>query len=294
MIEPASSNIRGITFILIAMIGFTLEDMFIKQLSGNVSSGQIMLTFGAAGTIIFGLIAFFTKENIFAPEAWTRYTLLRAIGEGIAIIGMVKSLTYVDLSTVAAVFQVTPLVIAMGAAIFYKEAVGWRRWSAIFVGFIGVLLIVRPGVEGFSPAVLLVFLAIFGVALRDLITRMIPTTISSTVVSLQAFCVGIITGVIVLLVEGDRMLPIAQTEIVYFAAGITFAVIGYYAIVAAMRGGDYSSIMPFRYTRLLFSLIAGVLWFKERPDMLTLIGAAIIIATGVYLINRERKMKQKL
>ena len=286
------NNLNGILLMIAAMVGFTLEDVFVKQLSVTIPISQILITLGLFSATIFALMAHFKGHNIFARHVWTPTTLLRTFAEGIAAMAFVTSLSLVPISTVAAVFQVTPLAITMGAALFFGESVGWRRWSAIIIGFIGVLIIIRPGFSSFDPSVLFVLIAVMGVTLRDLITRRIPDNVASTVISFQAFGALVLSGLALLFIRADTLQPITQLEAGYFLGGVIFGVAGYYGIVAAMRAGDASVITPFRYTRLLFSLIVGMLIFHERPDALMLLGAAIILGTGLYTFLRERRLEQ--
>ena len=282
------NNLNGILLMIVAMAGFTLEDLFIKKLSATISTGQILITIGICSAFIFALMARAKGHNIFSTHVWTRTTIARAIAEAIAAVAFVTSLSLVPISTVAAVFQVAPLVITMGAALFLGERVGWRRWVAISFGFFGVLLIIRPGYIGFDPSVLFVLIAVFGVAIRDLITRRISENVASTIVSFQAFGSLVFAGIALLFASSDTLVEISQVEAYYFIGGIIFGVTGYYGIVASMRVGDVAAVTPFRYTRLLFSLLVGVVVFHERPDFFTLLGAAIIIGTGLYTFLRER------
>lgn len=272
-----------------AMAGFALEDLFVKLLSSTISTGQILIVLGACSSTVFALMAHTNGHSIFAAHAWTRATIARAMADAFAAVAFVTSLSLVPISTVAAVFQVTPLVITMGAALFLGEKVGWRRWSAITVGFVGVLIIIRPGLRGFDPAVLLVLISVLGVAMRDLITRIIPKTIASTIISFQAFASLIVAGTILLLISSDTWVGVSRLEVAYFVGGAFFGGAGYYGIVAAMRVGDAATVTPFRYMRLLFSIIIGVLVLNERPDAMTLLGSAIVIGTGLFTFLRERR-----
>ncbi|MFT5663025.1 MAG: drug/metabolite transporter (DMT)-like permease [Gammaproteobacteria bacterium] len=273
-----------------AMAGFTIEDAFIKQLSSTVSIGQILIVIGVCSSVFFALLALTRGHSVLAPNVWTRATLTRMCAESIASMAFVTSLALVPISTVAAVFQVTPLAITMGAALFLGESVGWRRWTAVCVGFIGVLLIIRPGFGGFNPSVLWVLVAVLGVAVRDLVTRVIPSNVQSSIISVQAFLSIAIAGAISLLVSPQDIAPIVGKELVYFGCGIVFSISGYYAIVSAMRVGNASIVASFRYSRLLFSLLVGVFIFDEGVEMLTLIGSAIIIGTGLYTFLREHQI----
>lgn len=282
-------NLSGIALMIVAMAGFALEDLFVKLLSSTISTGQILVVLGVCSSTVFASLARSQGHELFAAHAWTRVTMARAVVEAIGAVAFVTSLALVPLSTVAAVFQVTPLVITMGGALFLGERVGWRRWSAVIVGFVGVLIIIRPGFSGFDPFVLFVLVSVLFIAARDLITRKIPKEVASTVISFQAFASLICVGTLLMVVKVDPWVAISKLEAAYFLGGVIFGVAGYYGLVAAMRVGDVSTIMPFRYTRLLFSIAIGVALLGERPDRWTLLGAAIIIATGLYTFVRERK-----
>lgn len=284
------NNLNGILMVIGAMAAFTLEDAFIKQLSGTLPVGQILLLLGIGSAFVFAVWATLKRHRLFAREAWQPLMLVRAGAEALSAMGYATALSLVDISTVAAVFQATPLVITMGAALFMGEQVGWRRWSAIFVGFVGVLLIIRPGLAGFDPYALFVLVAVFGVALRDLVTRRIKASVPSTVVSFQGFLALVVSGTLLLLSTPGELQVLNPVEWSMVLGGVLFGVLGYYGIVVAMRIGEASAVTPFRYTRLLFSLLVGIVVFRESPDALTLLGAGLVIATGLYTYLRERRI----
>lgn len=282
------NNFRAIVLMLVAMLGFTLEDTFIKKMSGGVSLGQILVCLGIGAGIVFAAMAKSKGHVIFERRHWAPAFYARGFMEAMSGVAFVSALALVELSTVAAVFQVTPLAITMGAALFLGEAVGWRRWAAIVGGFIGVLIIIRPGMSGFDPNVVLVLLAVVGVATRDLITRGLPVDTPATIVSFQAYLALIVAGTAVMLFRGDTFVMLDSWHVMMMTGAIFAGVVGYYGIVTAMRTGETSAIMPFRYMRLVFSLIVGFVVFQERPDMWTLIGAAIVIGMGIFTVWRER------
>jgi drug/metabolite transporter (DMT)-like permease len=177
---------------------------------------------------------------------------------------------------------------------FLGETVGWRRWMAIMIGLFGVLLIIRPGMDAFDAKSLLAVLGVVGLAGRDLATRRIPKTISSRIVAFNAFVISIFTGMILLAfgVTGSSWTIPDTIDSFRLVAAIFVGVAAYYAIVAATRIGDMSIIAPFRYSRLVFALIIGVLAFDESPDTLTLVGAGIIVASGIYTLLREARLRR--
>ena len=287
------NNFKGILLMLIAMAGFTMEDLFMKKLSVNLSTGQILITLGFGSSLVFALMAKSKGYKLTAKIFWSKGMLIRQFAEGIAAIAFITSLTLNPLSTVAAVFQATPLVITMGAALFLGEAVGWRRWLAIIVGLIGVLIIIRPGLNSFDPNVGYVLIAVLFVTVRDLITRKLPMNVPSTIVSFQAFASLIIAGGILIFLSDQKIVGLDKNQIYFVLGGIIFGVIGYYCIVASTRIGEAGVVTPFRYSRLLFAIIIGFLFFNERPDFLTLLGASIVIMTGIYTVLRERYLARR-
>ncbi|NOE32616.1 MULTISPECIES: DMT family transporter [unclassified Ruegeria] len=288
------NNVNGILLLIGSMAAFALEDMFIKVLSVSVPTGQIMVFLGVVCTLVFAALSVASRKRVFDPMAWKLLPLARAATEGIGAVTFVTALSLIDLSTVAAVFQVLPLAVTMGAAMFLGEHVGWRRWSAIGVGFVGVLMIIRPGFQGFQPESLFVILSVLAIAARDLITRKLDARVASTVVAMQAFIAVALAGGLLMAISGASFVPLQDGQSLPYLGAVGSGVIGYYGIVTAMRVGEASALMPFRYTRLVFSIVAGMLVFGERPDALTLAGATLIIGSGLYTFVRERRLANEL
>ena len=288
------NNVNGILLIIGSMAAFTLEDMFIKYLSSSVPTGQIMIVLGLFCGLVFVLMSLVSRKRIFDAAAWQPMPIIRAGTEAVGAVAFVTALSLVDLSTVAAVFQALPLVVTMGAALFLSEQVGWRRWSAIGVGFAGVLMIIRPGLEGFRPEALFVVASVIAIAARDLITRRLDVRVASSVVALQAYIAVALAGAALMVFSAQSVVPLQTAQIGPYIGAIGFGVLGYYGIVTAMRIGEASALTPFRYTRLVFSIMAGMLMFGERPDLMTLAGATLIIGSGMYTFVRERRLARAM
>jgi len=282
-------NLRGILFMILAMAGFALEDLFIKLLSSHLPVSQILIIIGFSGTAVFLIIALLTHEPILQRSLLTKPVIIRTFCELFAALFFVSALALTPLSSVASILQATPLMVTMGAAVFFGEKVGWRRWSAVMIGFIGVLLILRPGFDSFMPASLLAVVATIFIAVRDLVTRTMQFEISTTTVSMYAFLACGISGFIAIPFYSAMVIP-SSTEIMYLISATFVGVIGYYAVVLATRNGDLSIIAPFRYSRLVFAMLLSIVILAERPDLLTLSGTAIIVLSGVYTFIREKKL----
>ena len=134
-------NIRGSALMVLAMAGFALEDTFIKFVSADLPVGQILFMMGIGGAVIFGAISVLKGDRFVSRDFLVTPVLLRNLGEMIAAFGYITALTLIPLSTVAAIIQATPLCVTLGAALFMGEQVGWRRWSAIVVGFFAFVIL---------------------------------------------------------------------------------------------------------------------------------------------------------
>ncbi|WFE75446.1 DMT family transporter [Roseinatronobacter sp. S2] len=285
-----SDNLRGAVLMSLAMAGFALEDMFIKLLADALPVGQILLILGAGGAVAFGAVARSKGQQLLSPALLTPALLLRNAAELVGTVGFVLSFVLASLATASAILQAAPLFVTLGAVLFLGEKVGWRRWTAIALGFFGVMLIVRPGMAGFEPASLFAVVGVIGLAGRDLATRVIPAAVSSYQISSWAFAMMVPAGFFLMVVmEGAAVMPTFM-QLLSLTAALGIGVLAYYALVAAMRVGELSFITPFRYTRMLFALIVAVLVFGERPDGLTLIGATVIVAAGMFTLWRETKV----
>jgi drug/metabolite transporter (DMT)-like permease len=282
-------NLRGAALMTLAMLGFAIEDMLIKLMAGALATWQIIGVMGIGGAAAFACLTLWQGQKLFPRAAISRVILLRNLGELIGTVGFVTAIALTPISSASAILQATPLMVTLGAALFLKEQVGWRRWSAILVGFCGVLLIIRPGMEAFDPLSLFALLGVFGLALRDLATRNVPPAISSFQISFLAFLTLIPAAGVLSLFSAQGFVTPTPRLWLLMAAAVLLAVGAYYAIVAAMRVGDVSFVTPFRYSRMVFALVVGVVVFDESPDAPMLIGSAIIVASGIYTVWRERK-----
>lgn len=281
-------NLRGAALMTLAMLGFAIEDTFIKLVSVRLPTWQIITLLGLGGASLYAAMVRLKGQPLFSRDMLSWTILLRNLGELFGALCFVSAITLIPLSTASAILQATPLAVTLGAALFLKEPVGWRRWSAIIVGFIGVLVIIRPGLEGFDSRALLALASVLLLALRDLATRLVPKTVSSFQLSFMGFASLVPAGGILALISGEHYVAPNTLEWSYVALAMLAGVAGYYAVVGAMRMGEVAFVTPFRYFRMLFALVAGYLIFAERPDALTLTGAAIVVASGLYTLWRER------
>ena len=285
-------NLRGSALMVAGMLGFALEDMFIKMMAGALPVGQILMLLGLGGGIVFAMMSVARGERLLSPDFHHRAVIARNLGEVIGTGCAPSPVALSPLATASAVLQANPLLVTLGAAVFFAEPVGWRRWSAICVGLFGVLLVIRPGAEGFTPLSLFAVLGTIGLAARDLASRRVPRSISSLKLSTYAFLILVPVGYLMVVVAGEALVWPSTVNSLRLLAAIGVGVAGYWALTAATRMGEISVIAPYRYTRLVFALFVAYFAFGERPDLLTYIGAAIIVGSGIYTLLREARLRR--
>jgi drug/metabolite transporter (DMT)-like permease len=195
-----------------------------------------------------------------------------------------------QLANATAILQALPLAVTLAAAIFLREAVGWRRYLAIMVGFAGVMIIVRPGSEGFNAYSLWALGAVVFIVLRDLATRRLSVHVPSIFVAFLASVAVTITGAVLSPILAWKAVGVGDIQLLGGAA--LFLVIAYLFGIMTMRVGDISFVSPFRYTSLIWAIILGFAVFGDIPDSWTLLGSAIVVLMGIYTFYRERKMQR--
>lgn len=271
-----------------AMAGFAIEDMFLKSAAATLPVGEILILFGGAGMLVFAALAKSRGEQLLHAAILTPVILIRALFEVTGRLFYTLAIALTPLSNASAILQATPLVVIAGAALVFGERVGWRRWTAVFAGFMGVLVILRPGLEGFTPLTLLAVIGTLGFAGRDLATRAAPPVLSNFQLGVYGFAMMVPAGALLLALSGGAAIP-DRFAAAFLACATGIGVLAYYALTRAMRTGDVSVVTPFRYTRLIFAMILGMGIFAERPDLLTIVGSVLIVASGVYALLRSRR-----
>lgn len=291
--RSAAWNLRGALFMTFAMALFTLEDSLLKQAAAAIPIGQILLSFGGFGVLVFSALALHAGERPLPRTLLSKVMLARSACEVTGRLFFMLAIALTPLSTASAILQATPLVVIAGAGLFFGERVGLLRWLSVGIGFAGVLMILRPGTEGMDMLSLLAVVATLGFAGRDLFTRAAPISMSWRQLGVAGFLMLILAGLITLPFTPAPLLPAAGPALSLFGASVT-GVIAYTALTLAMRTGEISAVTPFRYTRLVFAILAGVVMFHERPDLWTVLGSVVVIGSGLcaLLIRPSRKPAQ--
>ncbi|MCB1463537.1 MAG: DMT family transporter [Nitratireductor sp.] len=283
---PNSQNLRGAAFMTVGMAGFSVNDTIIKSFADDLGIGQIILLRGIIASIMIYALARKFRHMLPLSALLNPLILMRSVADMSATFLFITALFHMPIANATAILQALPLALTLAAALFLSEQIGWRRLTAIFVGFVGVLVVIRPGIEGFSTYSLYALATVAACVVRDLTTRRMHAGIPALFITFSASISVTLLGA-ALSLFGEWQ-PVSPTHLGLLVMSAAVLLIGYFGVISSMRTGDLGFVSPFRYSILLFSIFAGMIVFREFPDTLTWIGSAIIVSTGIYTLYRER------
>ncbi len=286
MHEIRQNNRLAILYLMIAMAGFIFNDTFTKLASEELSTGQIIFVRGIIASPMIILLAWWRGAFGNLRQLAHKTVFLRTSGELFATACYLTALFNMPIANASAILQTVPLATTAGAAIFLGEAVGIRRWTAIAIGFVGVLIIIRPGTDGFTIWSLFALAGVAGILVRDLASRVMPAGIP--VLGAAAFSAVAVTCLGAVMALFSEWRPLSPLLLAYLTTSAVFLLVAYSFIQLAMRTGEVSYVAPFRYTILLWAIIIQIAVFGVLPDAPMLLGSFILVAMGLYTFYRER------
>ena len=290
---PFRENLRGIASISICNLLFLTNDTLMKLVSTELPLGEILLLRGILATAWVTAIVVFSGTQIHFGALINRAVVWRTIGEVMSAYLYLVALFQIPIANANTILQVVPLMVTASAAIFLKDQVGWRRWTAIAVGFAGVLIVIRPGLAGFNMFSILALGAAAFIALRDMATRIMAVNVPTLLIGLITAATVGISGPIYGVIVGEHWIIPSGHAVVLIVIASLLLTGGYLTAIDFMRHGDIAVVAPFRYTIIIWAVISGLLVWGEVPDLPMAIGTLVIIATGVYTFYRERQLAQR-
>jgi drug/metabolite transporter (DMT)-like permease len=288
---PSAANRRGIIALSLGMASFIANDGLVKYVSQSLPAAQLIFIRGLLATLLLLGIAYGMgllrrsdgPDGSPLQQLAQGRVLLRSMVDAVAGMAYLAALFHMPIGNATAINMATPLFLTLYAAVVWHERVSPMRWSLVAGGFIGVLMIVQPAAEGFNAWALLCLVATMLHAARDLLTRSIPRSIPSVMITLStAACVTLLAGALSLL-EGWR--PFDGEQFALLAIASLFLCAGYYLVIICMREGDISVISPFRYSSLLYALAIGWVVWGDIPNLLAWAGIALLVGAGLVMLR---------
>lgn len=279
-------NRRGVTSMAVSMLLFVANDALVKLASETMPLGQIMFIRGVFASAMILLLAWANGLLPLLPRVGNRIVLGRGILDLGASILYLAALFNMPIGNITAINMASPLVMTAVAALFMAEKVGWRRWSAVVIGFGGVLMIVQPKAEAFNSWSMVAIASIVFIVARDLLTRRLDPSLPSLVVVLANSIIIMLGGGAMSAFQG--WVPITGKDLALLAAASVFLIGGYQLIIDSMRHGELSLVSPFRFSALVWALGAGLVIWGDLPNLLALAGICVVVGSGLYILHRER------
>lgn len=273
---------------LAAMAAFVVNDAMMKLAATDLPTGQVIFLRGLMIVPVLAALMFASATPTTLEMLRRPGILARCAAEVAAAILYLSALFHMPIADCTAILQFTPLALTAGAALFLGAPVGWRRWLATLVGLIGVLIIIRPGASAFNPYAALALLSVAFIAARDLITRRLGKDVPTIVIAFTSTAAVAVSSLGLLPFETWRWpSPAAMLALLGASAALLGA---QYWIILAMRTGDIAVVAPFRYSIILWAVVAGFLVWREIPDLPTWVGIAVVTAAGFYTFLREHRL----
>lgn len=303
-----SSNIRGVGFLVLGMLIFSLQDIAVKWIGGNYPVLEIV-TFRSLVALPLTLLLFRYEGGRGLPTTnQHRLQYIRGLCFFLSYTTHFMGLAALPLAEIAAIKFSGPLMITMLSVVMLGEMVGPRRWAALLIGFVGVLLIVRPGFAAFNMGSVFILISVLFYALAAMLTRRLQTTDSSATMSYYSSLVYLIATFIlapIVIAVGD--IPGAHPSVAFLlrawaapslldvaimsGLGLVWAG-GMYCLARAYSLALASVVAPFEYVALPINIMWGLIIWREIPTLATLAGASLTLLSGMYILHRERKERR--
>lgn len=287
---PFRENVRGIVAISACNLLFLINDLMIKLANNELPLGEILTIRGIFATLLLAPIVVLSGASKRIALLWHRWVGWRMLAEMLSAVLFLTALFHIPIANANAILQVVPLMVTASAAVFLRDEVGWKRWLAIGIGFAGVIVVIRPGFEGFNVFSLVTIAAAAALAFRDMTTRMMPRQLSALLVALATAVAVCLTGPLLAIAFAETWIVPSGRGFALMAGATAFLIGGYITAVDFMRHGDIAVIAPFRYSAIVWAIVIGFIVWGEVPDLLMTVGTAIIVATGIYTFHRERRL----
>lgn len=286
-LRSVRGNLAGIVAMLIACALFTFGDSIFKLLGSTLPLGEMLFMRGVFAIPMILMLAMRRLPLIdLLSGAKHPRVITRSVLEACCTVLFFVALIRMPYADAIAIQQFTPLATTAAAAVFLAEPVGWRRWLAALVGFLGVLIVIRPGSGTLNWPALVMLACVAAIVARDLVTRNIAAQVPTMSVTLMAVVVVNLSGLLMLPFE--RWVPLSSRELLLLAVASASSTAGFYWVVEALRRGDVSVVVPFRYSLIPYGVLSGIVVFGERPDLTTFLGISIVLGAGLYAFHRER------
>ncbi|MEL0116577.1 MAG: DMT family transporter [Pelagibacteraceae bacterium] len=292
-LKNRSLETQGIIYMLLCQLFFTANDALIKKLLivfNNIHIlDEIVFVRGIIATSILGLILYVSGDFKFKEIATNTKLHIRGLMEAVTAIFFFIGLYNLPMADVYTLLNLAPILITLSGAIFLAEQVGWRRWTAVILGFTGVVIVINPTNLEFGYSFIFPLISAFFIAYRDTYTRKIKKDFNIMHAAfLTSFAVTVVFGIGTAF--NVELIKFTLTQFLIIVLAAIFLIIGYFFSILTIRTTLMSTTSSFRYSTIIWGMLFGYVYFNEVPSLNMIIGATIIVLSGLFIIQREKKI----
>jgi drug/metabolite transporter (DMT)-like permease len=270
---------------------FTCGDAAMKLISASLPTGETVFLRGVSTVTIVTVAAFWTGAIYRLRDAFVRVMGWRCLGDVGSAIFFQGALARMPFADLMGILQMTPLSLTAASALFLGEHVGWRRWTAIAIGFAGALLVIKPGSNAFNAWALLGVLSVLCGTLRDVSTRRLDVALSPLLIMMLSQIVVSSAALACWTFETWKVPNPGEFTAIMFAS--VFSLVGHLCVIYSLRSGEIGAVAPFRYAGIVWAILLGFLIWNQLPDAVTLTGIFILASAGLYTFYREQQLRRR-
>ena len=283
--DARSAHLAGIALMLLGVFMFSFGDALGKYIVATYSVGQLLSLRACAALLVLSPLIWRDRAQFFALER-PRLQLIRVVLSTLEVAAFFLATVYLPLADVTTYYLACPIFVTALSATVLREQVGWRRWSAILIGFIGVVIALKPTAQSFSWPAMIALAGSLSFSVLLLITRSLRAT-SDIVLASSQFAGSLLLGAV--------MAPFGWVtpsigHLAMFAAAGCISVTALLCVNRSLKLAPASIVVPYQYSMIIWAVMFGIVVFGDVPRRATILGAAIIIAAGLYIFLREKRL----
>jgi drug/metabolite transporter (DMT)-like permease len=291
MSSSPKSNLRGIAFMVIATGVFSTNDVLMKLATTGLPPYEVLFLRGVMASILMLPLILVTGNARHLRHVVDKWVLIRNSFEFLAVLCFIVALANLPIANLSAMGQISPMLLLLGVAVIYREKIGWQRMALMTVGFGGALLVAQPGLQGFSPYMLLGLLCAIGTAARDIAGRKVPAFIPAPIVAYATLLLVMVGAGITTFVFEDWVMPTTRHLLLLVGSGF-FLSLGHLFIFMSYRNAATGAVAPFYYLFSVWAVLSGLLVFSTFPNTLALWGIGLIVASGIAVVLLDERRRR--
>jgi drug/metabolite transporter (DMT)-like permease len=289
---PPASNLRGIGCMMLATASFVANDTFLKLALDSAPPFQVLMIRNVFALVWCLPAVLILGHGAQLSRMWDKWIVLRAFCEVVAIMSFIQALGHMGIGDITAIYQVAPLLVILGIALIWREPIGPFRLVCVALGLLGGVLVAQPGRDAASFYALFAVVTAFGAAARDIVSRKVRHDVPGILIGLSVI-IAVLAVASASTAMFETWTPMPWSSWLYLVFAGIFLMVAQTSVFLAFRFGKANAVAPFGYMSTLFAVLSQATIFGALPNWLSILGMALIIASGLMVIGLERRTTEE-